>query len=281
MINQEAGHRLNLNGRHVYYYELNQGKDEVVLMVHGHRGNHRGLLRLASHFAEYRVIIPDLPGFGQSEAFDQHSLEGYAEFLAEFIQALKLSQFSLVGHSFGAAACVLFASHSPEGLKKLVLITPTTASKRLLARVAIAYYHTVAAMPRSWRRHILGSRWINRIESHLLLKTAGGAFKQTIMRERLRDLGELQDEVAIGSFFSVYQTPVFRAAPKIKMPTLLIGGGADRIAPVESLKKLKRLIEGAQLVMMPSAGHLVPLEEPARMAELCLRFLEPHAKLKP
>src|SRR5690349_12893899 len=55
----------------------------TILVIHGFRGDHHGLLRVADQLPEMRIIMPDLPAFGSSEPFieDEHSVERYGKFI--------------------------------------------------------------------------------------------------------------------------------------------------------------------------------------------------------
>ena len=76
----------------------------TLVMIHGFRGNHRGLEAIAGALTDFEVIIPDLPGFGESAPFDhEHSVAAYADWLSGFITALGLAgKTHLLGHSFGS-----------------------------------------------------------------------------------------------------------------------------------------------------------------------------------
>ncbi|MCE3294000.1 MAG: hydrolase, partial [Arthrobacter sp.] len=77
----------------------------TILVIHGFRGDHHGLLRVADHLPDMRLIMPDLPGFGSSGAFvdGEHSVSRYGRFIKDFLDALGLGPDTvLLGHSFGS-----------------------------------------------------------------------------------------------------------------------------------------------------------------------------------
>jgi pimeloyl-ACP methyl ester carboxylesterase len=79
----------------------------TILVVHGFRGDHHGLLPVADQVPEMRLIMPDLPGFGRSAAFEgtEHSVRAYGSFLCGFMAALCLGADTvLLRHSFGSIA---------------------------------------------------------------------------------------------------------------------------------------------------------------------------------
>ena len=64
----------------------------TILVIHGFRGDHHGLLRVADQLPDMRLIMPDLPGFGSSGAFvdGEHSVRRYGQFIKDFLEALRL-----------------------------------------------------------------------------------------------------------------------------------------------------------------------------------------------
>ncbi|HEY1155703.1 MAG TPA: alpha/beta hydrolase, partial [Arthrobacter sp.] len=77
------------------YEPLEETPDtRTILVVHGFRGDHHGLLRVADQLPDMRIIMPDLPGFGSSDAFagDPHSVERYGQFITDFMASQGLGR---------------------------------------------------------------------------------------------------------------------------------------------------------------------------------------------
>src|SRR6476660_7234225 len=119
----------------------------TILVVHGFRGDHHGLLRVADQLAEMRLIMPDLPGFGSSAAFTGagHSVGNYVRFVADFMAALDLGPDTvLLGHSFGSIVASHFVAAHPGRVAELILINPIAApalegAKGLMTKLAVFY----------------------------------------------------------------------------------------------------------------------------------------------
>src|SRR5690349_24905005 len=89
----------------VYEPEKTTPETRTILVVHGFRGDHHGLLRVADQLPDMRIIMPDLPGFGSSDAFARgpHSVERYGQFISGFMASQGLGPDTvLLGHSFGS-----------------------------------------------------------------------------------------------------------------------------------------------------------------------------------
>src|SRR5690606_38557500 len=95
----------------------------------------------------YRLIVPDLPGFGESEPLHKgHDLDQYVAFVHALLASLKLKQPPiLLGHSFGSIIASHYASRHAKTISRLVLINPIGAPalqgpRGVMTRLAIGYY---------------------------------------------------------------------------------------------------------------------------------------------
>jgi len=122
---QMVWHRTTVSGRPATYGVVADGRP--VLFLHGwglsHRSYRHGLERLVGHGV--RVIAPALPGFGGTAPLpeDQLSLAGYAAWVAEFLNELRVDEpVTLVGHSFGGGVALKTAHDHPTRVATLVLV---------------------------------------------------------------------------------------------------------------------------------------------------------------
>jgi len=84
--------------------------------------------------------------------------------------------------------------------------------------------------------------------------------------------------VLFGDFLACDAFDVMQRVKKIRVPTLLISGSADRMMPPNRAEYLRDQIEGAQLHIVEAAGHMVMVEQPDEVAGLLGEFLDqiPH-----
>src|SRR6478736_9054319 len=151
---------VSLDGSTVAYwtYEPLEATPDTrtILVVHGFRGDHHGLLRVADQLPDMRIIMPDLPGFGGSDAFARgpHSVERYGQFITDFMAALELGPDTvLLGHSFGSIVAAHFVADNPDAVRPLILINPIAAPALegptgVMTRLAVPYYKLAARLPR-------------------------------------------------------------------------------------------------------------------------------------
>ncbi|WP_350271548.1 alpha/beta fold hydrolase [Frondihabitans sucicola] len=127
------------------------GSDDAavtLVAVHGFRGDHHGLEPVVAFLGGVRVIAPDLPGFGESQAFTdrEHSVASYAAWLEAFLDELGLGDdVVILGHSFGS---IVTSAALASGVRasKLILVNPI-AAPALKGR---------AASSRDWRSSTTG-----------------------------------------------------------------------------------------------------------------------------
>ncbi len=249
--------------------------DSVLVILHGFRGNHKGLAELAHSLATQKVIMLDLPGYGDSECFDDvHDLQAYAHFLNDFFKALGLTKVIVIGHSFGASTAIVFASLYPRSVEKLILIAPVTHAHTFEAALGKAYYRIAFFLPSSLRSHWIKSSLIDYISYIILLKTSAPRRYHRLILANRHNLKNLDERVVTENFLSFYSLDLYRCAAKIHAPTLIVFGDADHISPTKSMLKLSKKIARCEIVIIPKAGHLVPLETPYTVSHIVKNFLK-------
>lgn len=269
---------IEIHKRLTHYWVWNPGKLETVVFIHGFGGNHKGITTIAEHLSDYRVVVPDLPGFGVSDDLrEKHTFRHYAIWLEDFCQALKLQNIHLAGHSYGASIAVIHAALFPRRSRSLTLIMPVSESSHWQAQLGKMFYSVALILPRFVRHAWLKSHLVDDITDMLLLKKVSHLRRAEIMAgEHRTGDHEMRDRVMIEGYLSLYDTPFYRLARKIKAPTLILGGEFDQISPPEIMRKLERKIHDCTLVILAGAGHLEPLEEPGLVAHRLRDFIASH-----
>ncbi len=252
----------------------------TVVMLHGLRGDHHGLGPIVSHLPEFRVLVPDLPGFGETAplASGTHDLAGYAAWTREFVAAVAPGAV-LLGHSFGSiVASAAVAGGLP--VRALVLITPIAGSalggpRWLMTRATVVVHRLAGALPERVGTGLLRSRVFTRIASVAMVKTRDRALRHWIHAEHDRYFGGFADRrVLLEAFGASVSHGVDEVAARIAVPTLLVGTVLDDItAPAEQVR-LAVLFPDARLVMIDGTGHLVHYERPDAVAHCVRRFVD-------
>jgi pimeloyl-ACP methyl ester carboxylesterase len=265
---------VTIEGKKVSFWSNQYQSATTVLLLHGFRGDHTGLLELARTFGQVSVIILDLPGYGDSEPFEgTHDFMAYAHFLDVFCGQLQMGPCIIAGHSFGASLGIVFAACFPARVQKLILITPVTQAATLEAGLGKAYYKLAVWLPPWLRTAYLRSRLVDILTDIILLKSPSASRRQHLILANQLQLKKLRTQVVIENFLSFYSTDILGMAAHIVAPTLLITGEMDHISPLASMQALFRQLRQGRMEVIPHGGHLVPLEQPHAVGRLVRTFI--------
>lgn len=267
-------HTLSVMGKRVTYWERNPQWDKTIVMLHGFRGNHSGLTDMAQHFDGWRMILPDLPGYGESEPLDGvHSPLAYAAWLDEFVTQIGLHDWVCWSHSYGGAVSLIQAAEGGCKPRAIVSVSPTLPQLGLSSMIATFYYQTGRLMPAALRQRWISSRVVDHATGRWLFKTATTQRRRRLQRRAERYLPELNSQVVTGQYLAALHTRLAPFLPRVHVPTLIIAGARDVIVPVRQLERLISQMPDGTLVIMEDQGHLAPIERPAATATITKRFL--------
>jgi pimeloyl-ACP methyl ester carboxylesterase len=258
-------------------------KGPVIVMVHGFRGTHHGLELIADNLGEFRVVTPDLPGFGASPPMPgrNHDIAGYAAVIADLIRQLAVGPVVLLGHSFGSLIAARIAATEPALISSLVLVNSLATNapanggpSRMGLRVASAFYRFAAAAPARAGHVLLASKASTLSMSALMAVTRDRKLRKDIHRRHLLHYSDFSDRAVLGqAFAAIAGAGVGDYAADVSMPTLLIAGERDRMAPLPGQRWLLPRLPNGQLKTIAGVGHLVHYEQPATAAALIREFL--------
>lgn len=265
----------------VHYWVYNADKKKTLLLVHGFRGTHHGLAKIAENLPDFRLIVPDLPGFGASHALasKEHSVQSYVDFVKEFIAALELDKPVMLGHSFGSIIASHFVAEHPGLVSKLILINPIGAPalegpRGAMTRLAIMYYWLGRKLPASPAKAWLAAPPIVKIMSVTMAKTKDKDVRKYIHDQHKKHFSTFANpDVVAESFKASVTKDVSHIAGKLKVPTLLIAGNKDDITAIEKQHMLHATIQGSQLHVIDDVGHLIHYEAAEEAAGAITRFL--------
>ena len=270
-------HKLNNT---VYYTYNDNDKLPVIIMIHGFRGTHHGLELIVKHLNGYQIIVPDLPGFGESKPLTgEHSIDNYVEWLNEFIDNLKLSKLPiLLGHSFGSIITSFYAKKHPNNITKLILVNPIGASalqgrKAIMTQLSLIYYWLGRKLPEKTATKLLSAKPIVMAMSNTMAKTRDTELLQFIHNQHLTHFSKFANrKVVTEAFKASIQNSVRDVARKITVPTLLIAGDIDDITPITQQHELAKLFPNAKLEIIKSVGHLTHYETPKEVSMAIEKF---------
>ena len=207
-----------------------------------------------------RLLAPDLPGFGAQAApagFD-YSVRAYTDWLAKYILENQLTDYQIIGHSMSGKFALALAARRPAGLRGLVLLSPSPPSPEPISdadrAASLAAYGQPAEaektfakitglpLPPGWREHVVDDN----------LRTSQAAWDAWLEHGSREDISALM--------------------PQVQVPCRLLVGEHDHAIPLAAQRRqtLPLLPPGSPLVVVPGAGHLLPLEDPILVAKECV-----------
>ena len=273
---------IELDGIECVYYEYpaSDSASETIVMIHGYRGNHRGLEAIAGGLGSNRVIIPDLPGFGESQQFTtRHDLETYSTWLNAFLENLGLSGGAyLVGHSFGTLVVGTYATKNR--CKGIVLINPVSAPalsgpRGFLTRITSWFYHLSTSLPESVGSWLLRSPIAVMVMSSVMAKTKDRKLRSWIHKQHLANFSDFASvAVASEGYDASISSDLSIMAPSIQSPVLIVAATLDDITDIDIQRRVVSKYPNANLVEIQGVGHLVHYEAPAQAATHISSFIE-------
>ena len=273
---------IELDGIECVYFEYpaSDRASETIVMIHGYRGNHRGLEAIAGGLGRYSVIIPDLPGFGESQQFStRHDLETYSTWLNAFLENLGLSGSAyLVGHSFGTLVVGTYATKNR--CKGIVLINPVSAPalsgpRGFLTRITSWFYHLSTSLPESVGSWLLRSPIAVMVMSSVMAKTKDRKLRSWIHKQHLANFSDFASvAVASEGYDASISSDLSIMAPSIQSPVLIVAATLDDITDIDIQRRVVTKYPNANLVEIQGVGHLVHYEAPAQAATHISSFIE-------
>lgn len=267
--------RINL-GKTAVWNIPGDSSEKVFLLIHGFRGDHHGLAAIAAGLRGFEVLIPDLPGYGKSEALEISNLESYSLWLRDLVEQIG-KPVHLVGHSFGTLICTRALA---EGLNvlSLTLIAPiSTRSKeqRDLGNIVARVFYRVCKGLGGLGSSLMRSTLVVQIMSIAMATSKNRTLRSWIHGQHQSYFSNYaNDEVVETGFWSAASTSVRDFSTAITVPTLIIAGEIDLIAPLDGQRQLHAEVENSRLEVVANIGHLLHYEAPAKVAELVNSFTQ-------
>jgi 3-oxoadipate enol-lactonase len=242
---------------------------EVLVLIHAFPQDHTMWEEQAQEFRrEYRVFTPDVFGFGGSPLPEEGwTIDDFADELAGAMEVLKIdSPFILGGLSMGGYVALAFAKEYPEMLRGLILADTradadsTEAKANRDKSIAVMATQTPAEFIEGMIPKILGETTRNSCPEIVECVRATGSkqSKEGIIAAlaALRDRSDSTADLA-----------------SIEVPTLVIVGEEDTVTPLALSEAMVKALPNATLEVIPKAGHLSNVEQPAAFTAAVRKWL--------
>ena len=237
----------NIKDVDINYIDYGKG-DNTLVFLHGWGQNIEMMKPVGDKLKNNRIIIIDLPGFGDSpEPNTIWSMYDYADMVHELLDSLDVSNPILLGHSFGGKISLIYASKYKTN--KLVLFgSPFKQNIKKLS--------TKTKVLKSLKK-VPG---LNKLEGFAKKHIGSRDYKQAspFMRKILVDHVNLD---------------ITEEVKKIKCPTLIIWGTLDEEVPIEDAYELEKLISDAAVIEYPGCSHYAYLENLGQTVNIIKNFI--------
>ena len=260
---------IEVGDHRIAYLEGGVGKGPTVVLLHGFGANKDNWLYFAGYLKDgYHVVIPDLPGFGDSSkiAAQKYDVDTQTARIHEFAVKLGLKKFHIAGNSMGGVISGLYAANYPDDVISLGLLNPGGIVDRepsgLSNALAQGVNPLVIEKPADFDRMVdfLFARppVIPSMVKGVLIRRAmdAGAFNKKVFAEATpRDQLE-------------------KRLPDIKARTLVIWGDTDRVFPPSSAWVIGKAVKDSTVVVMKNCGHIPMVERPEETARHYIAFIK-------
>jgi pimeloyl-ACP methyl ester carboxylesterase len=249
-----------------------------LVMLHGVLYSHyvfRHLLPLVAE--EHEVLAIDLPGFGESDrpapsryAYD---LPAFAATVAEVLDLVGVPRAIAFGHSLGGGVALTLAARRPERVAALIAVSPTIYPYPLPLPADLKLLFTKVGS--FWWHHLLTPRDLRRAMRARNVRDPSLITDEHVdyVWARLNRSGGR--EAAYATLQMLQRLGNNTADPgRVRAPTLLVWPEEDRVVPLPSGKRLARALPGAELRVVPAAGHDVAIERPDELWRQVRPFLD-------
>ncbi|NTW06586.1 MAG: alpha/beta hydrolase [Syntrophaceae bacterium] len=259
---------INIDNHKIVYLESQRGK-ETILLLHGYAANKYNWLLFSSYLKDYHLVIPDIPGYGESTKLtnEKYDVANQIERLHKFCQAIKINKFHVVGNSMGGWFAGAYAVRFPAevlsvgffdaaGVKsprpsEIMKIMRKGENPLLLkdendySRLMSLIFANPPFTPYPIKKMFISEALANK------------KFYEKTINEIIPDIFSLEENLS-----------------KIKAPALILWGDKDGIIDISSVSVFEKGLKNSRTVIINNCGHAPMLEKPHQAATAYLAFIK-------
>ncbi len=254
------------------YLEGGPGDGPIVIMIHGFGGDKDNWSLYARYFTKrFRVIAPDLPGFGENIRDPKLRYGGpeQAERLDAFLTELGLDDIHLTGSSMGGLIVLAYALSYPNRVRTLTLINSAGVTSKNESELELA----IAAGQNPLLATSLGD--LDRLTDFIMHRRIPSPkfMKQAMLDVQLEHF-ELLSQIFWTTAEEALDGSMTERLGELAMPTLIIWGRHDRLVDVSCTEVMTAAIPDNRVVILEDAGHMPILECPQETADHHVNWLD-------
>jgi pimeloyl-ACP methyl ester carboxylesterase len=245
---------LPINNLTIFYREITprikSPTPKVLVILHGWNQNgaqswQEIMGRIAQQHSFYRIIAPDLPGMGQTQPPRRvWGVQDYVDYIIEFLDALKLSNVVMLGHSFGGGIASVIAAQRPDLCQELVLFAPAIVRPPLSSKQKMIQKLTT-----------FGKQTLEKAKLHQVI-----ARSQTLWYKVLGSTDYLKTQGIMKEILTVIvREDLTHILPNIRCDTIIVWGDKDTYTPIWQLDIIRRNIPQNHIYILEGVNHGIHL----------------------
>ena len=252
-----------IDGNKIRYFEKGASK-EILLLLHGLGASAERWEDVIPLFAKkFRVVVPDLIGFGYSDKpMVDYTTDYFAEFVSKFVNKIGIKEANVIGSSLGGQIAAESIINHNLDVRKLVLVSPSGVMKHstpaLNTYISAALYPNADSALNAFQamsgREKIDEKTISGFVERMQLPNAKMAFMSTLLG--------LSNSRAITEKLQL-----------ITIPTLIVWGENDPVIPIEYAQSFVSGIDDCRFYKMKECGHTPYVENPEAFFQIVSDFL--------
>jgi pimeloyl-ACP methyl ester carboxylesterase len=257
-------HSIEMDGQTIAYRQAGQGP--ALVLLHGFLSDSRCWRHQLSHLSDqFRVVAWDAPGAGSSsDPPDTFATASYARCLAGFLDAIGIERAHVLGLSWGGILAQEFYRLYAERFRSLILADTYAGWKGSLPETA-------------WKERLATClQDASGPPKALVTKFLPGVFTDAAPQHLREEFSAIVSEFHPAGFrlmsLSSAEADTRDLLPSVDVATLLLWGDDDRRSPLHVAEQFHAAIPGAELAIIPNAGHLSNMEQPDLFSGHVRRF---------
>jgi abhydrolase domain-containing protein 6 len=259
---------IKIDDHNIVYLE--GGKGPTILLLHGYTANKDAWLNFAGYLTkDYHVVIPDIPGYGESSKIekDSYNLSNQMPRLHKFAQAIELRKFHIVGNSMGGLFAGTYAVRYPDEIISVGLFDAggvTSLEKSIFYKMFEKGENPFL---------IKDSKDMQRLKALVYVNPPSLPYpiKKLLFNTYLanRQLYEKEAKEFAPDFSSLEKD-----LPNIKAPALILWGDQDKIIDISSVPVFEKGLKNHKTVIIKDCGHVPMMEKPQETARYYIDFIK-------
>jgi len=255
-------------------YQTNKAAKKTIILIHGLNGSAlrdwRYQIPVLSN--DYHVLTFDLPGFGDSDKeVAYYSPREYAKFINYIANRYAHGKAIVVGHSMGGAISLRYSEMFPQNIEKLILVDVAGVLHRMAysRQLMKGWLKTRVSDDSRMLYHAdrIANKVLNKVEP--IVGPLSSFMSQYVLKSEVLDI-----DSSTTSAVTLAHEDLTDALSLLQIPTMIIWGENDTIAPIRTAQVLKSYLPEASLKVIKNAAHVPMVDQPQKFNKLIKSYLK-------